>query len=90
MTLKNQKAQNPLCPAGAIALCSNLFDTQDIIDRSHEISQKLSGFAGSGTGCDFANILASKKYNYADISLTYWLVSNNFLLTIKKITNFLK
>lgn len=75
MTLHSQKAQNPFCPAGGIALCSSLYDTQDIIDRSHELSQRISGLAGSGIGCDFSNMLASKKYNYADTALAYWLVS---------------
>jgi len=76
MTLQNQKAQNPLCPAGGITLCSALYETQDIIDRSAEINQKLSDFAGTGVGTDIANFFAAKKYNYADKSLAYWLQSN--------------
>ena len=67
MTLHKQKAQNPFCPAGAIALCSSIYETQDIIDRSHDISENFSEFAGSGIGCDMANIFASRR-------LTHWRV----------------
>ena len=74
MSLHGQKAQNPLCPAGTIALCSALYETQDIIDRSYEITQKLSAIAGSGVGSDVSNIFAAKKYNYADKALAYWMV----------------
>merc|ERR1712232_898255 len=76
MTLDAQKAQNPLCHAGALALCSSLYEGQDMVDRSYELSEKLSTFAASQLRYCMASFLASKKYNSDCKALAYWMQSS--------------
>jgi len=80
MTLDNHKAQNPLCHAGALALCSALYEGQDVVDRSFELSEQLSNFSSSGVGCCMADVFASKKYNNSAKALAYWMQTSVPLL----------
>lgn len=73
MTLDNHRAQNALCPAGALALCSALYAGQDSVDRAYELGERLAAFSQGTLGCSMADLLASKKYNHPTKALAYWM-----------------
>ena len=78
--LPKNKVQNGLCDAGALLICSKLFQMLDLPDRIEELSSKLSNFSSSEVGSQLSSYFALKKCNYSNKALAYWLVCALFSL----------